>query len=55
MEPRRHPLVRELVLALIFKAAALALIYVAWFGPAGRPGVTAERMAAIVLGPAASR
>ena len=37
---------------LAFKAVALAAIYVAFFGPARRVGVTPGTVAAIVAGPA---
>ncbi len=51
----KHPLVREVALALLFKTAALALIYVVCFGPAQRIEVTPQNMATAILGTATAR
>lgn len=40
--PSRHPLAREVAVALIVKAIALGALYVAFFGPWQRPEVTPE-------------
>jgi hypothetical protein len=47
---KRHPVVREIALALVFKALALALLYVAFFSPAQRTLVTPEAMSQALLG-----
>ncbi len=38
--PFRHPLAREVAVALTVKAVALGALYVAFFGPWQRPDVT---------------
>ncbi len=40
--PFRHPLAREVAVALTVKAVALGALYVAFFGPWQRPEVTPE-------------
>jgi hypothetical protein len=50
----RHPLIREITLALIFKLAALTLLYLAFFGPGHRIETTPRHMAAAILGPSPS-
>jgi hypothetical protein len=49
----RRTLGRELLLALLFKAAAIFLLWFWFFGPAHRVHVTPADMAAVVAGPLA--
>jgi hypothetical protein len=42
---RTRPLAREITIALAFKLIALIALYVAFFGPAHRIGVTPAQMA----------
>jgi hypothetical protein len=47
---RGRTLAREIVAALAFKAIALALLYLAFFGPSHRVDASADRMASVVFG-----
>lgn len=49
MRGPRSPLAREVTAALAFKAVALALLYVAFFGPWQRPEVTPADVEAVLL------
>jgi len=46
----RHPLAREIVVVLAVKAAALALLYFAFFAPPHRPEVTPAAMDRLLFG-----
>jgi hypothetical protein len=46
--PRAPRIARGIVLMLLFKAAVLAILYIAVFGPERRP-VTPERLADVLL------
>ena len=45
----RNSLAREVTVALAFKAAALVLLYVAFFGPWQRPEVTAAGVEGVLF------
>lgn len=47
--PFRHPLAREVAVALTLKAVALGALYVAFFGPWQRPEVTPETVASALF------
>ncbi len=47
--PFRHPLAREVAVALTVKAIALGALYVAFFGPWQRPEVTAETVETVLF------
>ena len=49
---RTYPLRREIAWALAFKAVALVVIYVAFFGPSHRVRVTPGDTAALFAAPA---
>jgi len=53
--PAQHRLGRELGWALAFKAVALLVLYAAFFGASHRVVATPDRIAAMILGAAASR
>lgn len=48
----RHPLAREITVVLIVKAAALATLYLLFFGPANRPHITPDAVDRHLLGAA---
>ncbi|MBE0533726.1 MAG: hypothetical protein IH626_23125 [Rhodospirillales bacterium] len=50
----RHPLARDIALALVVKVLALAALYVAFFSPAHRLEVTPEIMQRAILGAASA-
>ncbi len=48
----RPRVARDISLALLLKAAALAALYGLFFGPAHRPAIDAGRLAAHLIAPA---
>jgi hypothetical protein len=49
---QRHSLGRDIAWVLAFKLAALAALYLLFFGPSHHVAVTPERVAAVIVGPA---